>query len=242
MKKLRNGFAAPLILLIVCLLVGAGAVFAYFQYKHNPVSRHSTIPNSKQDSPSSSEINNKSSNTQPNSWKKCETANLKPKLVAGTETWKQHSVCDVYKFIDTEGDQYPNAPFVFKIPSTWQYSGGVFNDENGRKRAEGDWVYDISRTNSCDQTLLDWPAENTISVKNIKIGTFEGNLQIWKQDFEGGYDEWTGTWYPYRYCLKNGQKAFSLTFYKDSLSDKSDIFEKILSTVDFPSDNSWYSQ
>jgi len=133
--------------------------------------------------------------------------------------------------------------FSFEYPKEWTAAVSIFTEPDfsdkeapSRKVAELRGIIVLKPGQKCLDVVGKDPSESTqfLSQTDLMIGNKSAVVRVNKVFYEGGYPEWTGYWYPNRYCLMDGNKAFLMTFYEDQLNtgDK-ELFRKIISTVKF---------
>jgi len=148
---------------------------------------------------------------------------------------------------------YYGSKFSVQYPSNWKISGSVFDDDKGNKVAEfSPGHLTLISPISCNEFFhriknsgADIIAEETnvsfegyqpefIDEKEVEINGIKWRKLITKVGYEGGYPEWTGTWYPNDYCIAKEKRLFSMTFYeKESTPKNAKLYNQILSTFKF---------
>jgi hypothetical protein len=159
-------------------------------------------------------------------------------FLADTTGWKTYTSTETYttedfhSFHSTASNQ---VSYTLKYPENWNLSYTVFDDQNKNKIAEfspGGVLLkegqDCSNHQKPDRN--GWPVEE-LSREAITIGNYSGVKIIQKSAVDGGD---ISQWYPIRYCLQSGRKAFIINFYELELGKGNRaLFESIVSTLKF---------
>lgn len=227
---MQKGFALPLLLIGILLLVGVGGGAYYLGTQRSTVTSHPQQKACTQEAkqcPDGSYV----SRTGPN----CEFAECPNDLI----NWRS----------------YTNLENTFSInyPGTWLLRGGVFDDENKNKIAEfAPGVLTTKNKFTCDeyfQKVLFGGStieaeETSVSfseagiIKKIEqeknnINGADWSLLVTEMKYEGGPDK-GGIWYPHMYCYNVGNRLFLINFYERSLPAKNiKLYKQILSTFKF---------
>lgn len=126
-------------------------------------------------------------------------------------------------------------PFTLLYPTNWKVESSVFVDEKGNKVAEfSPGMEEMKVNKSCFEEKMYRTSNElgTVKQNTVTIGRYLGELQITKVEYEGGSPNWNGIWYPNSYCLKEGDKAFYMTFYEyTEKPTQQKLYEQILTTL-----------
>lgn len=155
-----------------------------------------------------------------------------------TTGWKTYKSVDTYTTDDFNSfsTSASNAvSYTIKYPENWTLGYTVFNDQDDNKIAEFSpgGVLLKDGQDCVNQPKPDpngWPVDE-LSRETITVGNYSGTKIVQRSAVDGGE---ISQWYPIRYCMQSGRKAFIMNFYELELG-KGDrvLFEKIISTLQF---------
>jgi len=160
--------------------------------------------------------------------------------------WRTYSSKAMKKYIFVTDDwstfddaKEASAPeFAFRLPPDWKLHGSVIYDKDEEKIAE--WaprgLIRLRNGQSCFDNYSDDNAEyfkKTRDKRSISLNGLTGQVMLQESVYEGGSGE-HGVWYPQRFCISNGQFAFSMTFYQlKSTAEVNEEFSKVFRTFRF---------
>lgn len=120
--------------------------------------------------------------------------------------------------------------FSFSYPVTWKFNGSIeFDKLDGSKAEMGPAPIKLKNNQKC---FAGPESEGSKYLKNIPIRF--GNLSGRKIVAENETDPPGDIWHTYRYCLSNGEFAFTMMFWVKDLNAASErTFDKVMSTFKF---------